>query len=159
MKEFTGRERMLSDWEDILVAIFRAQSGETNITYDRNEKGNVIGINGEMTIGFEMGLPPDFIKDSAEALRVAIAEAEKASNEEGTITSKQKTMIEWFETRNSIVLAESGELKISYHKNDFAGGIVVGVVVEWALQFGGEVESMLSEEQRAVVDEAKAKNA
>ena len=157
MKEFTGRERMLSDWEDVLIAIFRAQSGESDITYDRNDAGNVVGITGEMNIGFEMGLPPDFIKDSAEALKIAIAEAEQASNEKGTITSKQKAMIEWFETRNSIVLAESGEFKISYHKNEFAGGIVVGVVVEWTLQFGGEVDPMLSEEQREMVDEAKSK--
>lgn len=154
MEEFTGKERMLSNWQDVLVAIFRAQSGENTVKYTRDENGGVIGVDGELILTFEFAMPTDFMNDSVQAVNVALEEAEKTISEDGSITSKQKSMIEWFETRNAIVRAESGELKISCDKNEFAGGLVVAIVVEWSLQFNESTDSFVNEEEKAAIDDA-----
>ncbi len=154
MEEFTGKERMLSNWQDVLVAIFRAQSGENNVKYTRDENGGVIGVDGELILTFEFAMPTDFMNDSTQAVNVALEEAEKTISEDGSITSKQKSMIEWFETRNAIVRAESGELKISCDKNEFAGGLVVAIVVEWSLRFSESTDLFVNEEEKAVIDDA-----
>ncbi len=154
MEEFNGKERMLSDWQDVLVAIFRAQSGESDIKYTRDKDDGIIGVDGELILQFEFAMPIDFMTDSSQAVKVALEEAKKAMSEDGSITSKQKAIIEWFETRNAIIRAESGELKIACDKNEFAGGLIVALVVEWSLQFNEPTESVVSEEEKVVIDDA-----
>lgn len=155
MSDRIGKEDMLEDWEKVLIAMFRAQSGESNVNHVRDDNGDVIGTTGELVLGFEEALPVNFVKDFDQAVEIARKEAEEAINDKKEITSKQKMMINWFEIRNSIVRAETGELKVTHHNNKVPGGGIVGVTVEWALNFGGTVSIFSTKEEKALVDESR----
>jgi len=155
MSDRIGKENMLDDWENVLVAMFRAQSGEFNVNHMRDDNGDVIGITGELMLGFEEALPVNFVKDFEQAVKIARKEAAEAINDKKEITSKQRMMINWFEIRNSIVRAETGELKVTHHNNKVPGGGIVGVTVEWALNFGGPTSIFSTKEEKALVNEAR----
>lgn len=154
MADREGKEKMMEDWEKVLIAIFRAQSGEIDVRHNRDDDGGVVGITGELILGFEMALPKNFTKDSEKAVEIAKAEAEAANTSEDEITPKQKIMINWFEIRNAIVRAETGEMKVTHHMNNVPGGGVVGVTVEWVMEFGKVVDAFITEEEKALVDAA-----
>jgi len=154
MADIEGREKMLEDWEKVLIAIFRAQSGEIDVRHKRDADGGVVGITGELVLGFEMALPKNFTNDGEKAIEIAKAEAEAANTNEDEITPKQKIMINWFEIRNAIVRAETGEMKVTHHVNNVPGGGVVGVTVEWAMEFGKVTDAFITEEERSLIDTA-----
>ena len=155
MSERIGKENMLDDWEKVLIAMFRAQVGEFNVNHTRDDNGEVIGTTGELMLGFEEALPVNFVKEFEKAVEIARKEAEAAINDKKEITSKQRMMINWFEIRNSIVRAETGEMKVSHHNNKVPGGGIVGVTVEWVLNFDGPVSIFSTKEEKALADEAR----
>jgi hypothetical protein len=154
MSERIGKEHMLADWERVLIAMFRAQSGDFNVSHVKNDDGEVIGVTGELMLGFEEALSVNFVKDFNKAVEIARKEAEAAINDKKEITSKQKMMINWFEIRNSIVRAETGEMKVSHHNNKVPGGGIVGVTVEWALDFDGPTSISPTDEEKDLIDKA-----
>ena len=155
MSDRVGKENMLEDWEKVLIAMFRAQSGEFNVNHMRDDSGKVIGTAGELLLGFEEALPVNFVKDFKKAVEIAKKEAEEAINDKKEITSKQKMMINWFEVRNSIARAETGEMKVSHHNNKVPGGGIVGVTVEWSLNFSGPTSIFSTKEEKEIVDKAQ----
>ncbi len=155
MTEMNGKERMLADWEHVLTALLRADNGEFEVKHIRDEDGGVIGVNGELMLQFNYALDPSFQKDSAKAIELAKAEADAYPTEEGTINAKQKFIVDWFSVRNSIVRSESGEMKVTMHNNKVPGGGIVGAMVEWSLQFGDVVGQLVSDEDKATIDEAQ----
>ena len=154
-KEFIGKEKMLSDWDRVQVAILRAGSGECSVKYIRDTDGGVTGHVGELMLQFEEGLRPNFVKNSAQAIKLAKKQSEESLSDDGTISSKQKMIVDWIEVRNSIIRATSGEMKVTCYNNDFAGDLVVGVVVEWRIEFDKPLEDICTDEEKLLVDAAQ----
>lgn len=71
-------------------------------------------------------------------------------------TGKERMLIDWMSVRNAILRADSGEMKITHHKNEFANGIV-GLVVELILEFDEPMPPGFTEDEKAAIDAAKAK--
>jgi hypothetical protein len=76
------------------------------------------------------------------------------SNKE--FTGKQRMLIDWESARNAILRADEGEMKVTYHKNDFVNGII-GIVVEMSLSFNDPMPPGFTEDEKAAIDDAKKK--
>lgn len=72
-------------------------------------------------------------------------------------TGKERMLLDWVSVRNAILRADSGEMKVTYHKNDFAGGGVFGVSVELDLKFDELLPPDFTEDEKAAIDDAIAK--
>ena len=82
------REKMLSNWEDTLVAIFLAQTGEVDIRHVRDDDGGVTGIAGEMILEFEEALAKNFTKQGSKAIETAKKEAAELTSEQTFLSLK-----------------------------------------------------------------------
>jgi len=69
-------------------------------------------------------------------------------------TGKERMLIDWMSVRNAILRADTGEMKITHHKNEFANGIV-GIVVELMLNFSAPVPEGFTEDEKTAIDTAK----
>jgi hypothetical protein len=69
-------------------------------------------------------------------------------------TGKERMLIDWMSVRNAILRADTGEMKITHHKNEFVNGIV-GVVVELVLNFSEPVPPGFTEDEKSAIDAAK----
>ena len=69
-------------------------------------------------------------------------------------TGKERMLIDWMSVRNAILRADEGEMKVTYHKNDFVNGII-GVVVELKLDFDNPMPSGFTEDEKDAIDAAK----
>lgn len=69
-------------------------------------------------------------------------------------TGKERMLIDWMSVRNAILRADTGEMKITHHKNEFANG-VVGVVVELVLNFNDPMPAGFTNDEKASIDAAK----
>lgn len=72
-------------------------------------------------------------------------------------TGKERMLIDWMSVRNAILRADQGEMKVTHHKNDAAGGGVVGVVVEVVLSFEEPLPPNFTKNEKKAIDEAKKK--
>jgi len=70
-------------------------------------------------------------------------------------TGKEKMLIDWMSVRNAILLADTGEMKVTYHKNEFAGGGIVGLVVELVLNYNDLMKPDFTKNEKAAIDAAK----
>jgi hypothetical protein len=69
-------------------------------------------------------------------------------------TGKERMLIDWMSVRNAILRADSGEMKITHHKNDFVNGII-GVVVELVLNFNEPMPPGFTDDEKAAIEAAK----
>jgi hypothetical protein len=69
-------------------------------------------------------------------------------------TGKERMLIDWMSVRNAILRADTGEMKVTHHKNEFANG-VVGIVVELVLNFNDPMKPGFTEDEKAAIDMAK----
>ena len=69
-------------------------------------------------------------------------------------TGKERMLNDWMSVRNAILRADEGEMKVTYHKNDFVNGIV-GIVVELKLDFDNPMAPGFTENEKAAIDTAK----
>lgn len=69
-------------------------------------------------------------------------------------TGKERMLLDWMSVRNAILRADSGEMKVTHHKNDFVNG-VVGIVVELKLDFSEPMPPGFTEDEKAAIDTAK----
>ena len=44
MREFSGKEELIDNWNKVIIAIVKAQSGESNVRYLKKDD-KVIGLN------------------------------------------------------------------------------------------------------------------
>lgn len=72
-------------------------------------------------------------------------------------TGKERMLIDWMSVRNAILRADQGEMKVTHHKNEAAGGGVVGVVVELVLSFEEPLPPNFTKSEKEAIDEAKKK--
>ena len=72
-------------------------------------------------------------------------------------TGKERMLIDWMSVRNAILRADTGEMKVAYHKNDFAGGGIFGLTVELELGFNELVSPDFTQDEKAAIDAAKLK--
>lgn len=154
---FVGKEKMLSDWNRVLVAILRSNEGECDIKYVRNEKDEVIGLVAELLLQFENAIAPGVVDNYEKAVKVAKNLLGDLVIKEGEFTSKQRTLIDWMSMKNAIVRAESGEMKIAMRKTVSAAapGLIVGAVVELVINFGSSLSENFTEEEKIAIDKAK----
>jgi len=71
-------------------------------------------------------------------------------------TGKERMLIDWMSVRNAILRADEGEMKVTYHKNDFVDGIV-GVVVELVLNFDDPMPPGFTADEKVAIADAKKK--
>jgi len=69
-------------------------------------------------------------------------------------TGKERMLIDWMSVRNAILRADTGEMKVTHHKNEFANG-VVGLVVELVLNFNELVPAGFTKDEKVAIDTAK----
>ena len=69
--------------------------------------------------------------------------------------SKQRMLLDWEMVRNAILWADSGEMKVTHHKNNVPGGGVVGITVELNLGFDDAKPDNFTKDQKAAIDKAK----
>jgi len=157
VEEFVGKEKMLSDWNRVLISILRSNMGECDIKHIRNEKDEVIGIMAELVLQFEDAVSSEVIYDYEDAVRAAKKQVSDLVTKEGEFTSKQRMLIDWMSMKNAIIRAEAGEMKIAMRKakSAAASGLIVGAVVELALNFGRPLSEIFTEEEKTRIDEAK----
>lgn len=72
-------------------------------------------------------------------------------------TGKERMLIDWMSVRNAILRADEGEMKVTHHKNNAAGGGVVGVTVELVLSFDEAMPSNFTKDEMKAIDDAKKK--
>lgn len=70
-------------------------------------------------------------------------------------TGRERMLIDWMSVRNAILRADGGEMKVTYHKNDFAGGGIYGLTVEIDLTFNELLPQNFTEDEKAAIDAAK----
>jgi len=70
-------------------------------------------------------------------------------------TGKQRMLIDWDMVRNAILWADTGEMKVTHHKNNVPGGGVVGISVEVNLGFDEALSENFTEDQKKAIDKAK----
>jgi len=134
MKEFRGKEELIDNWNKVIIAIVKAQSGESNIQYLR-KNGQVIGANAEIVLQFGEALQEKQLENYDEILLNAKKEVDRLFVNKGEVTSKQRILIDSILMRNAIIKAESGELKINLHKNNAVGGLIVGLTADLMVNF------------------------
>jgi len=71
-------------------------------------------------------------------------------------TGKERMLIDWMSVRNAILRADEGEMKVTYHKNDFVDGII-GVVVELVLNFDDPMPAGFTADEKVAIADAKKK--
>lgn len=76
------------------------------------------------------------------------------SNKVKEFTGKERMLIDWMSVRNAILRADSGEMKVTHHKNEFVNG-VVGLVVELILEFNEPLPPEFTKDEKAAIDAAK----
>jgi hypothetical protein len=155
MQEFTGKEKMLQDWNRVLVSILRANEGECDIRHIRDDKEEVVGISAELELHFEYAVSDEMVDNYEDAVRIAKKQVSDLVTKEGEFTSKQRMIIDWMSMKNAIVRAQSGEMKIALHRNEFAGGLIIGVSVEVLLGFDQPLPETFSDEEKDKIDKAK----
>ncbi len=69
-------------------------------------------------------------------------------------TGKERMLIDWMSVRNAILRADTGEMKVTHHKNEFANG-VVGIVVELVLNFNDPMQPGFTDDEKIAIDVAK----
>ena len=69
-------------------------------------------------------------------------------------TGKERMLIDWMSVRNAILKADTGEMKVTHHKNEFANG-VVGLVVELVLNFNDLMPPGFTKDEKSAIDTAK----
>lgn len=74
------------------------------------------------------------------------------SNKE--FTGKERMLIDWMSVRNAILRADTGEMKVTHHKNEFANG-VVGIVVEVVLNFNDLMQPGFTDDEKIAINTAK----
>ena len=70
-------------------------------------------------------------------------------------TGKERMLIDWMSVRNAILRADTGEMKVTHHKNDVPGGGVVGITVELVLEFNEAMPPGFTKDEKAAIDTAK----
>jgi len=158
VEEFTGREKMLEDWNRVLVAILRANEGECDIRHVRNEDDEVIGIVAELLLQFEDAVSEKLINNYEKAVRVAKQQLGDLVTKEGEFTSKQRMIIDWMSMKNAIIRAQSGEMKIALHKSKAVSDFMVGASVEVVLNFDRPLSETFTGKEKATIDESKDKH-
>jgi len=134
MKEFRGKEELIENWNKVIIAIVKAQSGESNIKYLR-QNDKVIGVTAEILLQFGEALQESQLKKYDEILAAAKEEVDSLLLKKGEVTSKQRVLIDSILMRNAIVKAETGELKINMHRNEAVGGLIVGISADLIVKF------------------------
>ncbi len=71
-------------------------------------------------------------------------------------TGKERMLIDWMSVRNAILRADSGEMKVTYRRNEFSNGII-GLVVELDLNFDEALPQEFTEDEKAAIEAAKQK--
>lgn len=74
---------------------------------------------------------------------------------DNVFSGRERMLIDWMSVRNAILRADNGEMKVTYHKNDFAGGGIFGVTVELDLSFNELLPPGFTEDEKAAIDAAK----
>lgn len=69
-------------------------------------------------------------------------------------TGKERMLLDWMSVRNAILRADTGEMKVTHHKNEFVNG-VVGLVVELVLNFNDPMTPGFTDDEKAAIDAAK----
>lgn len=69
-------------------------------------------------------------------------------------TGKERMLLDWMSVRNAILRADTGEMKVTHHTNEFANG-VVGIVVELVLNFNDPMVPGFTEDEKTAIDVAK----
>jgi len=69
-------------------------------------------------------------------------------------TGKERMLNDWMSVRNAMLIADSGEMKVTHHKNEFANG-VVGIVVEVVLNFNEAMKPGFTDDEKTAIDMAK----
>lgn len=157
MKEFVGKEKMLQDWNRVLVSILRSNAGECDIRHIRNEKEEVVGVSAELDLQFEYAVTDEKLDNYEDAVKIAKKQMGDLVTKEGEFTSKQRMIIDWMSMKNAIVRAQTGEMKVALHRNEHAGGVIIGASVEVLLGFDVAMPEMFSDDEKAAIDEAKEK--
>lgn len=155
MQEFTGKEKMLEDWNRVLVSILRSNVGECDIRHIRNDKEEVVGISAELDLRFEYAVSDEAVNNYEDAVKIAKKQVGDLVTKEGEFTSKQRMLIDWMSMKNAIVRAQSGEMKIALHRNEFAGGLIIGASVDVLLGFGESLSETFTDEEKARIDKAE----
>lgn len=70
-------------------------------------------------------------------------------------SGRERMLIDWMSVRNAILRADGGEMKVTYHKNDFAGGGIFGIAVEVELTFDELLPINFTDDEKAAIDVAK----
>ena len=70
-------------------------------------------------------------------------------------SGRERMLIDWMSVRNAMLRADGGEMKITYHKNDFAGGGIFGLTVEVELLFDELLPPGFTEDEKTAIDVAK----
>ena len=71
-------------------------------------------------------------------------------------TGKERMLIDLMSVRNAILRADTGEMKVTHHKNEFVNG-VVGIVVELVLNFNEPLPPGFTKDEQSAIDDAKKK--
>lgn len=134
MGEFESKEKLIDDWNKVIIAIVKAQSGESNIKYVK-QNNEVIGVTAEIVLQFGEALEEKELKNYGEILTAAKKEVDRLLLKEGEVTSKQRILIDAILMRNAIIKAESGELKINMYRNKAVGELLVGLSADLMVNF------------------------
>jgi len=156
-KEYTGKESMLENWNKVMVSILVADNGVSNIIHVKDGSGNVVGLKVEMVLKFDELLSPDYIENSDTEIENIIEEMAKLNTDKDVFTSKQRMIIEWLQIKNSILKAQTCEMKFSSNKNEFAGGGIFEIIVELDLKFYEALPADFTEDEKAVINDALVK--
>jgi hypothetical protein len=154
-KTFEGKERMLEDWGRVMIAIIRSENGGSNVEYKRDDAGNVVGLTAELEMQLENASSDSAFTNYDNAVEEAKKQMADAVTDTGEFTAKQRLLIDWVSMRNSILRAQSGEMKVGIRRNKFAGNMVVGLSAELDLNFDGPIEATFTDDEKASIDEAK----
>ena len=69
-------------------------------------------------------------------------------------TGKERMLVDWMSVRNAMLRADSGEMKVSYKRNEFSKGIF-GVTIEVELGFNEALSQEFTEDEKSAIDAAK----
>jgi len=144
---FIGKENMLENWNKVMISILRADNGVSNFEHIKDKDKNVVGLKVEVILKFNELLASDYIEKFEDAIEFAKKEIATLVVKKGIFTSKQRMLIDWLQIKNSILKAQSGEMKLNFDKNDFAGGGIFGMTIELALEFDGPLFENFDEEE------------
>ena len=153
-KVFECKEQMVRDWGRVMIAVIRSNSGESNVDYKRDDDDNITGLTAELGLQFENAVSNKVSVDHEKAIEEAKRLMADLVTKEGEFTSKQRLLIDWMSMKNAILKSQYGEMKVGIRRNR-VGNLVVGLIAELDLTFGGPTPSVFTDNEKASIDEAK----